>query len=88
MAMVGFAGSATAGSSDPDPTAMEIFLSSATVRGIQTGSNEDLLRMVKAIEQNNVKPYVREVFRFEDAPKAFRCLEGRSFVGKVCISNE
>lgn len=76
------------GSTDMDPTAMDIYFACTSLRGIQCGGTHDAERMVSAIEYHNMKPCVGKVFNFEEALLAYDCLQGQSFVGKVCIVKE
>ncbi len=64
---------------------MELILRQVTVRGILVESTQELRAFARAIEANQIKPYIDRVFAFEDAVKAFEHLESRRHFGKVVI---
>ena len=43
-------------------------------------------RMNRAIETNGIRPIVDRVFRFDEAPAAYRYQEAGGFIGKVVIA--
>ena len=59
---------------------------SAYIRGILVGSRHSFQQMLRAIEQNHIRPIIDQTFPFEKAPDAYRHLESQKHVGKVVIS--
>lgn len=55
------------------------------LRGIFVGSRQQLQDMVRAFEQNKIKPLVDKVFSFEQAKEAYEYLKSQQHVGKVVI---
>lgn len=55
------------------------------VRGIYVGSRDMFEEMNRAIAQHGMKPWIGARFPFDEAPAAYRHLEGASHVGKVAI---
>lgn len=56
----------------------------AVIQGISVGHRNALERMVRAIDQNDIKPVVAAEYGFDDAPEAFKHLAGGAF-GKVVV---
>ena len=57
----------------------------ARISGIYVGSREDFLDLGRFVEVQGLKPVIDRTFAFDQAPEAFRWLEGRQHVGKVVI---
>jgi len=57
----------------------------ARISGIYVGSREDFLDLGRFIEVRGIQPVIDRAFDFQDAPAAYRWLEGRQHVGKVVI---
>ena len=72
------------GTSAPVSTAA-ILRRHVRVRGIYVGSREMFEEMNRAIAQHGMRPWIGARFGFDDAPAAYRHLEGASHVGKVAI---
>lgn len=62
-----------------------IFLKNIRIDGVETGSREMLESMMAFMNRHRIRPVVDRVFDLEDAPAAFRHLEGGAHLGKVCI---
>lgn len=70
------------------PDILQALYGSFIVRGIAIGSRVQFEEMNRAIEANNIQPFVDKVFKFEDAVDAYKHLQGQSFTGKVVIEME
>lgn len=57
----------------------------ARISGIYVGSREDFLDLGRFVEVQGLKPVIDRTFAFDQAPEAYRWLEGRQHVGKVVI---
>jgi NADPH:quinone reductase-like Zn-dependent oxidoreductase len=57
----------------------------ATLRGIFVGGKPFLVGLLRAIEQNRIKPVVDSVFEFGDAAGAYEYLKSARHFGKVVI---
>jgi NADPH:quinone reductase-like Zn-dependent oxidoreductase len=55
------------------------------LRGIYVGSRQMFEAMNRAIDLHRIKPVIDRVFGFEQAPDAYRHLQGQTHVGKVVI---
>ena len=66
-------------------TARDVLGCSAYIRGVLVGSRRNFQEMLRAIEQNQIKPIIDQVFPFEKAVDAYRHLESQKHVGKVVI---
>lgn len=60
---------------------------SITTRSITVGSRQSFEAMLRAIEINEMRPFIDQVFAFEDAKFAYQHLEDQKHFGKVVISN-
>lgn len=56
-----------------------------TLQGVSVGSRKDLSDVMAAFSANAATPVIDRRFTFEEAPAAYRHLEGRSHFGKVVI---
>lgn len=56
-----------------------------TLAAVHVGNRHDFEQMLRAIETHQLRPVVHKVFRFEDAPQAFRQLKSGDFFGKLVI---
>lgn len=79
ISLIGFLGTGET------PDLMQTLYSGFIARGIGIGSRVQFEEMNRAIEANNIKPFVDKVFSFEDAREAYKHVEGQSFTGKVVI---
>jgi NADPH:quinone reductase-like Zn-dependent oxidoreductase len=68
-----------------DIPVLPIQLKTISILGNNTGSIADFEGAVRALDMHAIKPVIDEVFAFDDAPAAFRHLEGASHVGKIVI---
>lgn len=62
-----------------------ILAKSINVHGIYVGNRSQFVAMIRAIEQNHIRPVIDHVFDFADAKKAFAALEAAQHVGKIVI---
>jgi NADPH:quinone reductase-like Zn-dependent oxidoreductase len=81
IALIGFLAGAAA-ENNPVP----LMLKSGSLQGIGVGSTAMFEAMNRAIEANQIKPFVDTVFPFEEAREAFRRLAAGDFVGKLVIT--
>ncbi len=79
---VGLIGVLTGGTIDPAP----IMRRNIVLRGIFVGSREMFEAMNRAIALGGLRPVIDKVYRFEDAPAAYRHLQSASHIGKVVIA--
>jgi NADPH:quinone reductase-like Zn-dependent oxidoreductase len=79
ISLIGFMGKG-----DP-PGLLEALHKGFIARGIGIGSRTQFEAMNRAIEGNNIQPFVDKVFKFEDAKEAYKHLQGQTFIGKVVI---
>ncbi|APA90365.2 NAD(P)-dependent alcohol dehydrogenase (plasmid) [Paraburkholderia sprentiae WSM5005] len=64
---------------------LPINLKTLRIVGNNTGSTANLADAVRAIAETGIKPVIDRTFDFDDAPAAYRFLEGASHFGKVAI---
>lgn len=69
---------------DISAPAMPLMLKDVTIHGIGTGSRRALTRLVRAVDQTNIKPVIDSRYAFADLPAAFDHLDRGPF-GKVVI---
>ncbi len=81
-ARIGLIGTLDAG----EPSIRGLLGKNAVLKGITSGSRKMLEEFVDAIEVGGFEPVVDRVFDFDDAPEAYRYLDGGSHIGKVMIS--
>lgn len=62
-----------------------ILMQSMRIQGVTVGSREDHEAMVRAIEQNNLKPVISNVYKFAQAAEAVRALPQGEHFGKIGI---
>ncbi len=67
-----------------DPTA--IMRKSINLHGIYVGSQAMFKDMIKAIEANQIKPVIDQVFPFNEAPAAYWSMAQAGHFGKIVIS--
>jgi NADPH:quinone reductase-like Zn-dependent oxidoreductase len=82
IAVVGFVGGRPAASLDP----YAVFTAGATLRPVAVGSRAQLAALVTAVSTHRIRPVLDRVFRFDDAPEAFRHYLGGTAFGKVVIT--
>ncbi len=81
IALIGFLGGPT-GQHEP----YALMMKGGSLIGIGVGSTAMFEEMNRAIEVNRIKPIVGQVFPFDQAAEAFRCLAAGDFFGKVVIT--
>jgi NADPH:quinone reductase-like Zn-dependent oxidoreductase len=64
-----------------------LLIKNLTMKGITSGSRRMLADVVRATHANGVKPVIDRVFAFDEAPAAYRYLQGASHIGKVVIDH-
>ena len=64
-----------------------LIVKNAVLKGITSGSRRMLADVVRAAQVNSLKPVIDKVFPFDEAPAAYRYLEGASHIGKVVIDH-
>lgn len=57
-----------------------------TLQSVTVGSRQDFKALNRALGLHRIHPVVGEVFKFEEAPDAFRALESQSVLGNICIT--
>lgn len=63
-----------------------INMSFIRIQGLATGSAESFAKMNRAIEINDIHPFIDTVYKIEDTKKAFKRIEKGDMVGKIVIS--
>lgn len=80
IALIGFlSGSALA------LDAIEFIRSLATLHAVRVGSRAMFCDLLRALEQNQLRPEIDRIFAFSRAPQAFRHSLGREHFGKIVI---
>jgi NADPH:quinone reductase-like Zn-dependent oxidoreductase len=69
------------GDTNPHP----LMRKAASLHGVFVGNRAMFEAMNAAIDANALKPVVDQVFAFQDAPAAFRYLQGAAHLGKIVI---
>jgi NADPH:quinone reductase-like Zn-dependent oxidoreductase len=64
----------------------DLMFKSASLHGIGVGSRASLEQLIQAIEINEIKPIVEQVFPFDQALDAFRLQASGNFLGKIAIA--
>jgi NADPH:quinone reductase-like Zn-dependent oxidoreductase len=62
-----------------------LMVRSATLRGIFVGPTPLFVGLLRAVEQNQIRPIIDSVFDFDDAPRAYQHLQSAQHFGKVVI---
>jgi NADPH:quinone reductase-like Zn-dependent oxidoreductase len=55
------------------------------LRGIFVGPTPLFVGLLRAVEQNQIRPIIDSVFDFDDAPRAYQHLQSAQHFGKVVI---
>jgi len=63
-----------------------VLMKSIRIQGVFVGHRDSFAEMNRALELNNLHPYIHETFRFVEAPAAFRLMEQGTHMGKICIA--
>jgi NADPH:quinone reductase-like Zn-dependent oxidoreductase len=63
-----------------------ILMKSVLLRGIFVGSREMFDRMNRAVSLAGLRPVVDRIFPFEEAPEAFRLMQGGGHFGKIVVA--
>lgn len=88
ISIIGFVGGAKG---EQEPGFLNCLMHLCTVRGILVGSRVQMEDMNRAVEANleKLRPIVdKQVFKLEDAKKAYEYMWDQKHVGKVCIKVE
>lgn len=87
VSVIGYVGGMSSGpGQEKSPELLDTLTGASIVRGIQIGSKEQMLDMIKAIEASDIKPVLdQRVFRFQEARDAFQYLWDQKHFGKVVI---
>jgi NADPH:quinone reductase-like Zn-dependent oxidoreductase len=56
------------------------------LHGIETGSREMFEEMNRFIEENDIKPVIDRIFRFDDVREALNYLDSGAHFGKVVVT--
>jgi NADPH:quinone reductase-like Zn-dependent oxidoreductase len=72
------------GASEVNP--MPVLMKSVTMQGIYVGSREMFEAMNQAIALHQLHPVIDQVFPFNSAPEAYRCLEQAGHFSKIVIA--
>lgn len=67
------------------PTA-ELFAQNIRVDGITVGSREQQLDMIRAINANDLKPVISDIFRLDNLKDAFEHLSAQKHFGKIVVT--
>jgi len=73
------------GADGPLPNYGMIIGKNLTVKGIAAGSRGMMVRLMRAMEANDIKPVADKVFPFVEVPAALEYLKSGSHMGKVLI---
>lgn len=63
-----------------------IFMRSVQVRGLFVGNRDDFEAMGRALAAHEARPVIDRSFSFDEAPEAFRYMEGGHGMGKIVIA--
>ena len=55
------------------------------LQGLQVGSRQQQIEMIRALEANNIKPVIDKTFALQDLGEAFRYEASGGHFGKICI---
>ncbi|PPR77865.1 MAG: alcohol dehydrogenase [Alphaproteobacteria bacterium MarineAlpha2_Bin1] len=58
------------------------------LQGVTVGSVENLLNMVKAMENHKIKPIIDKVYKLNESKDAYEYLKSGKHFGKICISHD
>jgi NADPH:quinone reductase-like Zn-dependent oxidoreductase len=64
-----------------------LVIKNVVLKGITAGSRRMLADVVRAVATNGVEPVIDRVFPFDEAPAAYKYLQGASHIGKVVITH-
>lgn len=70
-----------------DVNVAAIFSQNLTIKGITVGNREQFEQMLRAIDQNNIKPVVDAKFGLSDLKNALIHMQGASHFGKIVLDN-
>jgi NADPH:quinone reductase-like Zn-dependent oxidoreductase len=63
-----------------------VFMRQVRLQGVLVGHRESFEELLRALQQNQLRPVVDRVFPFAEAPQAFQRLASGEHFGKVAIS--
>ncbi|MES1991395.1 MAG: NAD(P)-dependent alcohol dehydrogenase [Pseudomonadota bacterium] len=69
-----------------DMNVAAIFSQNAKISGVTVGSRAMVEDMVRAIEQNDIRPVIDKRFALEEFPDALRLMQGASHFGKIVLN--
>lgn len=69
-----------------DVNVAAIFSQNVKISGVTVGSRAHVEDMFRAIEQNDIHPVIDKRFSLEQAPDAFRLMDGASHFGKIVLN--
>jgi NADPH:quinone reductase-like Zn-dependent oxidoreductase len=72
------------GFSGPIPTAA-LLTRQARLQGMQVGSRQQQIEMIRALDANDMKPVINKTFPLQDLIEAFRYEASGAHFGKICI---
>lgn len=72
------------GFSGPIPT-VALLTRQVRLQGLQVGSRQQQIEMIRALDANDVKPVIDKTFPLEDLVEAFRYEASGAHFGKICI---
>ena len=72
------------GFSGPIPT-VALLTRQVRLQGLQVGSRQQQIEMIRALDANDVKPVIDKTFPLEDLAEAFRYEASGAHFGKICI---
>lgn len=72
------------GFSGPIPT-VALLTRQARLQGVQVGSRQQQIEMIRALDANNIKPVIDKTFPLDDLVEAFRYEASGAHFGKICI---
>ena len=70
-----------------DVNVAAIFSQNLTIKGITVGNREQFEQMLRAIDQNNIKPVIDAKFELSDLKNALIHMQGASHFGKIVLDN-
>jgi D-arabinose 1-dehydrogenase-like Zn-dependent alcohol dehydrogenase len=85
--LIGLIGFLSGNASDPLDM-MPLIGKNINLRGIAVGSTDMFEKLIKCMQNKNIKPYIGKEFLFEDVKEAFNYMESQSHIGKIVINHK
>jgi NADPH:quinone reductase-like Zn-dependent oxidoreductase len=63
-----------------------LFVRNITVFGVFMGRNQDLMQILEAVDNNQIRGVIHRIFPLEEVAHAHEVMEAREFFGKLIIS--